>query len=290
MMNIQQVLQNDDAVFAQGIETMYIRNKEILCKCPYVTTITCCFYLCHAPKSIDNIVDMVVQPSTDLIKSLINEVFGGHTMFYPKPNQGMFHNCKIFNMTDIDKETGQQYNIAIKCFTNGTLHITGVRKLIRAHEIAEMFCFLIGLTEGGSGLEDNYTIQRHVVQLINLHLCCKNPSGKSIDLQRLHNLLQEETQYVASYNNDRHSGVNVKYLTNDMVYITILIFDSGNIILCGLKSIEHFVETCEFILNFVEQNSPKIYIETPSILTTRRTGKQSKGNKHFDYGQYIILR
>lgn len=292
MSQLSSCITQDDNNLTNAIRQAYAQKQNIVSREPYITTITCCFYLNRAPKNIETLSAMVANPCTELITSLIDEVFGGQEKFFPKPQHGVFFNSKIFSMLDDDAEPGKTIKVAIKCFTNGTLHITGARKIYRAYEIAQMFCVLMELVEGGNGNSDMYTIVGHTIQLINIHFNLRMPNEfvkHSLHLQRLHDMLQEESVQT-NYNNDRHSGVNVKYLTSNMTYVTILIFESGNVLMCGVKSIVDYTEAFNFLTMFIEQKSDKLYIATNDILGKKAKGKQQKGNQHFDYGKYLLLK
>lgn len=293
MQTVLSLITKGDSDLEDALHNAFLGKQHIVAKQPYITTITSCFYLCHSPKNIVDIAKKVAQPDSAILKSLIDEVFGGVSRFYPKPHQGVFFNSQIFIMLEHDEAIDKIRKVSIKCFTNGTLHITGVRAMHRAYEIAQMFCMLLELIEGGNGLSDVYTIKGHSVQLINVHVNLQQPCDnlhQSINLIHVNDILQKKTLHHTTYNNDRHSGVNVKFLTSNMVYVTILIFDSGNILLCGIKSITDFKEAFDFLMEFIEQYIKEIYIDTASILQSKGKTKQQKGNQHFDYGKYIILK
>lgn len=290
---ISHLIAQDDSEFKIAMKNAFSNKQCIVAKEPYITTITSCFYLCHSPKSIKDIVDRVAHPDSAILKSLIDEVFGGQSRFYPKPHQGVFFNCQIFIMLDYDETTNNTRKVSIKCFTNGTLHITGVKAMHRAYEIAQMFCMLFELVEGGNGMNDMFSIKRHIVQLINVHVNLLQPPDKphqSINLCRVYDVLQNKTPHYTTYNNDRHSGVIIKFLTSNMIYVTILVFESGNVLLCGIKSISDFNEAFYFLAEFIEQYIQEIYIDTTSILHSKDKTKKRRGNQHFDYGKYIILK
>ena len=288
-MDIQTELSDSDLSMNMALQAFYEENQITLLKQPYITTTTTCFYLSNAPRNVSNIVCEVEEPSNSLTRSLVDEVFGGQIMFFPKKGNNSFHNCKIFVLKDRDTCIDKVNNIAIKCFTNGTLHITGATKLHRAYEIAQMFCVLMEVVDGGSGLDDAYTISHYSIQLINVHIGLRLPQGTSINLHKLYQQIQAVNQYSTQYDNNRHSGVIVKFLTTTMVYVTILFFDTGNIILCGAKTVDDLRDTLKFAINLIEGNRDNLLIDTKCI-TKNTLMRQEKGNRHFDYGEYIILK
>jgi TATA-box binding protein (TBP) (component of TFIID and TFIIIB) len=288
-METQRVLVDTDVVMNSALKSFYEDNVNVLSKEPYITTITCCFFLSNAPKSLRNIVFEVDETSNPLTRSLIDDVFGGKTMFFPKKESSSFHNCKIFTLKEKSISTNKVSNIAIKCFTNGTLHITGATKLHRAYEIAQMFCVLMEIVDGGSGIDDAYTIRDYSIQLINVHVGFMVPQATSIDLHQLYQQVKTSNKYLTQYDSNRHSGVIVKFLTSATMYVSILFFESGNILLCGIKSVNDLIESLKFAVDLIIENKGNLFVDTKCLLS-KTLSKKVKGNKHFDYGQYIILK
>lgn len=298
-MDCKQLVQEHDVQFWQALNNIYdelsAQSTDYRLKyTPYITTITCCMYLCHAPQNIKEVCSKVLQPNSALLQSLIDEVFGGSSCFYPKPQQNKFQNCSIFILHDTATD-GKNHKVAIKCFSNGTLHITGVKTLHHAYEIAEMFCTLMEIVEGGRGNEDYYTITKVAIQMVNVHACLSLEKECAINLNALYEILyvsqNTHNTCTVSYNNDRHSGVIIKYMTTNMVLVTILVFDSGNILCSGIKDVVDMTESLHYVLNFLEQNKADIYFEASNILKQASSRvKRAKGNKHFDYGKYIVLQ
>lgn len=291
MMDAQKELTDNDIVMNTTLKAFYEERQDALSNQPYITTTTTCFYLSKAPQNVGDIVCEAQEPSNPLIRSLIDEVFGGQNMFFPKKGKGSFHNCKIFILKEKDDNAIDKVNnIAIKCFTNGTLHITGATKLHRAYEIAQIFCVLIELVDGGSGINDDYTILDYSIQLINVHIRMRLPPGTSINLHQLYQQIQTINKYFTQYDSNRHSGVIVKFLTTTMLYASIIFFDTGNILLCGVKSVNDLRETIRFAVDFIKEHKDNLYIDTKCLLSKNTLLRQEKGNKHFDYGEYIILK
>jgi hypothetical protein len=288
-METQRVLIDTDVVMNTTLKAFYDENVNVLSKEPYITTITCCFFLSNAPKSLRNIVCEVEETVNPLTRSLIDDVFGGKTMFFSKKESSSFHNCKIFILKDMSTSTNKVSNIAIKCFTNGTLHITGATLLHRAYEIAQMFCVLMELVDGGSGIDDAYTIRDYSIQLINVHVGLKIPQATSINLHQLYQQLKTNNKYLTQYDSNRHSGVIVKFLTSATMYVSILFFESGNILLCGVKSVNDLIESIKFAVDLIFENKDNLFVDA-KCLSSKTLSKKVKGNKHFDYGQYIILK
>lgn len=258
------------------------QNASLLAKPPYITTMTICFFLSKPPQSIDMVADFVSKPPSNLGQSLIDDVFGGKAIFFARPRSKCFPNCIVFTLIETKSR-----KVAIKCFTNGALHITGVENVGRALEIAEMFGALLELVEGGNGCGSMFEVERFELQLMNVHFQMNIHEGK-IDLERLFQFVLQRTQHMSSYNKERHNGLIVKILTENMHTVSVIVFDSGNILVCACKDDTSFTEAYSFIIGILQD----VWLEVwqKDVLSKQVCNKRKRKHKdNFDYGQYIIL-
>lgn len=258
------------------------KYKEFLAKDPYVTTMTICFFLSKAPISIDGIAEYVARPPTELGCSLIDEVFGGNERFYAKPRSKCFPNCIVFTLI----EDGER-KLAVKCFTNGALHITGVDTVNKGLEIAEMFAALLEIIEGGNGCGSLFQVERFELQLMNVHFKTNVGTG-CIDLQKLFKLMLQRTQHLSSYNKERHNGLIIKLMSHNMHTVSVIVFDSGNILICACKDGDSFKEAYEFIIDTLKDVWQDVW-QNDNLKTEVLQKAKRKRKDNFDYGQYIIL-
>lgn len=258
------------------------QHASVLSMNPYITTMTACFFLSQPPKSIDMIAEYVAQPPSELGRSLIDEVFGGKELFYARPRSKCFPNCIVFTLIE---DTCRK--LAIKCFTNGTLHITGVKSMQRGLEIADMFCALLDLVEGGDGCNTVFQVERFELQLMNLHFQVDVGVG-SLNLARLFRLVLQQATHASSYNKERHNGLIIKFLSETMHTVSIIVFDSGNILICACKDGSSFKEAFGFIIGILQDVWNDVWQKD---LLGIEVGKKRKrrAKDHFDYGQYVIL-
>jgi hypothetical protein len=244
---------------------------------------TVCFFLSKPPKSLDLVAEFVAEPSTDIGRSLIDEVFGGENVFFARPRSRCFPNCVVFTLIETNSR-----KLAIKCFTNGTLHITGVDNVSRGLEIAEMFGALLDVVEGGNGCNSTFKVERFELQLMNIHSRIDIGNGR-IDLDKLFQIVLQTTQHMSSYNKERHNGLIIKILTESMHTVSVIVFDSGNILVCACKDAFSFKEAYEFIIGVLQSAWHDVWQK--DVLTLEVEGKKRKRKQkdNFDYGQYIIL-
>ncbi len=104
-------------------------------------------------------------------------------------------------------------------------------------------------------------------------------------------MMLQKTQHVSTYNKERHNGLIVKFLTNNMHTVSVIVFDSGNILVCACKDSAGFKEAYQAVIDIVRDCWDVVWRK--DVLKTevaKRGQKRKLGQKdNFDYGQYIIL-
>lgn len=249
--------------------TLYAMIKDTLYDIPKITTITVGVKVKHEFPHInlEALCDAVQNPSV-LIKSLMDEVIGGDLHY--DPNKKSFNNSVIFKLPRSSDKKQQ----AIKVFCNGTLHITGFKRVEDAIEVGDIFATLMELAFGGT-----FKIDTFQVQLINT--CFHHPSISSnhmIDLASLHQQLICHTEYYTTFNTDRYAGVIVKAPSYN-----VLLFESGNVILTALSTPEQLKDAFCFIDGFITKHHR-------SFVKLKQHPNSYAPKPSFDYSQYIVLK
>jgi TATA-box binding protein (TBP) (component of TFIID and TFIIIB) len=277
-----------------------INSTKICIKTPYITTITVCFAT-NIEFDIDTFVEVHTYLSKDTsnvsnpynldigyVKNFVDTVFNGYSnckISIPRikrnhKNSNKFLNCVVFKTS----------SIAVKCFTNGIIHITGTKTFQHAIEVAESFCVYYDLILGGDGFQHNIILENFDVQLINVHFSIDLKNG-CLNLEKLFKLLISKTEHLSMYNNDRHAGVIIKLLLDNMRTISIIVFDSGNILICALCESKEFTIAFRFINDFIINhwdvvwNSIKIEKQYENMSLDK-----GKKRKRFDYGSYLLMK
>lgn len=291
------------AITAQAIAAdTAIRNSLDACQAckvkdtPYVTTITACFTMEQEEIDVSKLIEVHAitkeGSSSDTlnvpyIRTFVDTVFGGidnFTISVPKQKKKQFLNCVIFKTKE---ENGGC--LAIKCFTNGSIHITGAKTLERASEVAESFSIYYELVYGGDGLSGVFPIIGFDVQLINAHFAFHLHDGK-LDLDILFQLLLKETEHATFYNTARHAGVIHKMLMENMKTISVIVFDSGNVLVCGFCTGDELTTAYTFITSFVEKHWTSIWTSGQQKRKDVSNKPVSRKRGHFDYGSYLVLK
>jgi TATA-box binding protein (TBP) (component of TFIID and TFIIIB) len=134
----------------------------------------------------------------------------------------------------------------VKIFRNGNLHITGEKSLAKNVEIAEEVCSVLGILFG---------CERYVcdfdVQMINTNFRL----SVGLVLATLREALAKVPSVMkASYDPETYPGLNCKYKTSSGRDASLLIFNSGNVIITGIKDFKEFYEAYVMITGFVDDH------------------------------------
>jgi TATA-box binding protein (TBP) (component of TFIID and TFIIIB) len=232
-----------------------------------VTTMTVGISLAHEHEflNLDEIATAVMEPSQTLA-DFMNQVIGGPVIY--NKNKRSFNNSIILKLP-----TKQ----SVKIFCNGTLHITGFKKVQDAVEMADMFTVLMELALGRSGINQDFRISGFDVQLINACFCPPCFKDQKINLTTLQKYLKEKSMFYSTYNTDRHAGVMVK-----APEFTLLIFESANIIITSVKAPHQLRLAYDYINPFLETHH--------DMLIQDQTITNVKSTKKFDYSSYVVLK
>lgn len=258
-----------------------------ICKAPYITTMTVSVNLNRDTCNITKLVEIYKECFQDdannkihqELRAFVNSVFKGSQNFFPRKSKSTstFHNCVVFSICKLFPDD-QSRMVSVKCFTNCNLHITGVKEVSFAIHVAKSMCMLYELV-----FNDTYSITGYDIQLINAHFLYDFGSSCHFNLQTLHNLVIKETEHFCMYNNDRHAGVIIKILTDSMTSVSVIVFESGNVLLCAFHDSHEFTVAWEFIINFIQKHWQQLQ-------SNSRIAKSSKTCKGFDYNRYLVLK
>jgi len=177
----------------------------------------------------------------------------------PKKNKKSKRGNTFYNQIMLNVDIGEK-KINVKVFKNGTLHMTGLKKKKHGKKIIEIM---------KKELEKIYTLvsetcvenksQLQVVkkmpivfEKITIHMI--NSSFNSyikINREKLYTILLNRDIF-CTFEPCIHAAVNVKYDCCKKC-VTILIFQTGKVIITGAKKIKHLKKTYEFINNIFKE-------------------------------------
>jgi TATA-box binding protein (TBP) (component of TFIID and TFIIIB) len=201
----------------------------------------------------------------------ISEVFAKHDGEWTV--KGGFLNCIIVS----HKTTSR---VAVKIFRNGKLHMTGVKTCEQALWYARIFCQVF----------DTYdpTKKTHVVhlqkQLMNGCVKIKMLGDNVINLKNLHEKLLDYTENMCIFNNDHHPGVRIKCVVEHPRHVvTIMIFESGSILLSSFLNARHLSQSYNFIADFLLSCLEQVTCQGTRHLPTAK----KRSRDAFDYAKFI---
>ena len=216
-----------------------------------------------------------------------------------------FYNCIIFTYRNIscsdkrsvshDSDKHKASNPAIKVFSNGTLHITGLKTITEVLAVSELFCRIFDIVSDDASAPftvEDFSVEDFRVQLVNSHF--KIPSLPHISLDTLHRHLLTETQHLCRYNRENHAGLIIRMDldtpgANVLRHISVIIFESGNVLISAFTHSSELIRAYEFVTGFLKKHfksiSSTIDAKDPNPVKRRR--RTAEG---FDYGKYIMLK
>lgn len=206
------------------------------------------------------------------VRSYITDVTGSIENIRIAHNR--FNNSLIFKCHAIKNIDRVIEKPSLKVFANGSLHITGVKSTCDALYLADIFATMFELMEGGNGVSGWFNVKSFDVQLMNIYFKLDIASNKRIDLVYFRQLVAEHSHFYATYNNERHAGVIIKAPN-----FTVIVFETGNILLSSLKTILQIDDSYTYITEFVRIHLQKALID----VVEDRVEK-------FDYSSYLVLK
>lgn len=181
----------------------------------------------------------------------------------------------FFNQNTIIVRVDTDRFVNIKLFKNGSMQMTGCRYLNDANIVINKLVKklrerLIVKTDNGFieiDFIDNHDalhITRFKIDLINSNFGV----SYSINKENLFRLLTDRN--VLCRLSPIHSCVNIKHkIVSDDTFISIFVFQTGNIIITGAKKPEHVREAYNYIVRFLNENKQRVIKKDINKLLSR---------------------
>jgi len=232
--------------------------------------------------------DSVVQ------EEWIPEFFGSGTLKLQK-KQDSFYNCILFTHTDAVAGAGAKpKKTAIKLFCNGTLHITGLSDIRAVVDFAKRFtAFISRLTDV------QLTVADFSIQLINGNF----KISRRLLLKPMYEKLLATTQHLCRYNPEKHAGIIVQMMMADAHKVSVIVFDTGSILISAFVTGQQLAEAHAFIVGFIrdhaaafERNAGYSDGEGDEPKAKKRCCRRRNGTAaaaaaaDFDYGKFLVLK
>jgi hypothetical protein len=220
---------------------------------------------------------------------------------------------------DYDSERSKgAASLAIKIFSNGNVHLAGVRTVRTALDYATLVCAMLDrLRErgsnhhGASSAARVYRIASWNVTLINAYFRLALPQGSTIDLGKLQEAVMRYTPHYVVVNSDAHAGATIRMLYEGVQRISVMVFESGNVLISAFINAPQLRAAYNFVTGFVKTHSEAIIrsgggpstankaggaADAPSRHSKRRRLASGAGAgvstsaSGFDYGRFMVLK
>jgi len=229
-----------------------------------------------------------------------------HVNAKKKKQKKTFQNSVIFKYSQPNL---RRNNKAVKIFCNGSLHVNGCKSVGEFLEVCNIVCDMLNLmytdlreirnganrgeeeekwaekekTENEEGYDKYpvFALEKFDVQLINTNFVVPH----KFDLPKLRDLIEERSGIDADLDVAFHPAINLKYQVDDRE-VTILVFNSGSIIITGVVKSNELLDSYKFITNFLEEHLSAVVVREINVKGSedgkRNKTKRSKTRKGGD--------
>ncbi|NBP13791.1 hypothetical protein EBU95_05240 [bacterium] len=174
--------------------------------------------------------------------------------------------------------------VAVKVFSNGNLHMTGVCDLFVAVDTGKIVCDLLNKIFS----TDVYAVHDFDVQLINCCLRYKLPPEKCVCLKTLYKKLLNDSKYFCIFNNDYHAGLRIKIVYTPSVHTSsVILFENGNALINAFVSGDELGHAFDYLRECLSSYEAGILLNSQHYGST---ASRPKTKNSFDYLSYLVLR
>lgn len=211
------------------------------CNCT-VSTMTVCGKL-DAPVPINNVLTHL--QTNDLAEGLT--VPDSPTKKHKGPANAFFNQLTV-----------KAGNTSIKIFSNGAVHVTGVKSPQHFLDVVEKVCLALGqIITTAPFLEDAS------ISMINAIFC----AARSLPLVVLRQAF-EDAGHAASYDPEIYPGINAKIASKTNALTTVMLFTTGNVIISGAKCPEDVASVYRTVCSVIDTLQPAAYTPRPLKYTS----------------------
>jgi TATA-box binding protein (TBP) (component of TFIID and TFIIIB) len=164
----------------------------------------------------------------------------------------------FFNQITLIAEFEPEKMLNIKLFINGSMQITGCKNIEQYNKLMNSLITQLTLEkatiENGKIIEKPFVEDRKSLGIYDFKIDMINSNfsiGRSINLKKYRDVLIDQEGIPARYDPIFHASVSMVHLNNGVKLSSILVFDSGNIIITGVKSIEDLLQSYTYINNIL---------------------------------------
>lgn len=183
----------------------------------------------------------------------------------------------FYNQVTIVIKHGEFIKMNIKLFKNGSMQITGCKKIPSVfwvlHNLFNLLRQHVNNSKTAYAEPHIFVGLEHVTDFKIAMINSNFKIGFNIDREKLAGVLTHDG-YDYLYDPSRHAGVNIRYVntvSDDEHQTSIFVFDKGSIIITGAVSYAQLMECYKFINVYLIKNYDKIV-----RIVIPQSGKKSK--------------
>ena len=196
----------------------------------------------------NNLIERSIEPDPILLKKKKKK----------KPKKYFYNQCTIIIMCQNSKK------VNLKLFLNGKIQMTGCKSFQNAKDALDILkCelkkekYILSNSQIiKKDIIDNteFTIDDPTIALIN----CVFHTGININRDILHQIIISKYHLHATYQPIIYVGINSKFITSSGNKVSILIFQTGKIILTAAKTMDDIQESYEFMTGILKKHQSEI--------------------------------
>lgn len=148
---------------------------------------------------------------------------------------------------------------AIKIFCNGAFHVNGCKRVCEFVSVCDIVCEMLDVVF--QSFDRKHRLHSFDVQLINTNFVVQ----QRFDLAAVNQLILDRYDYATDYDVSFHPAVNVKFPVQHR-NVTVLVFNTGKIIITGAVYPGELRDAFEFVTNFLDENRDNVVIGEADFL------------------------
>lgn len=179
-----------------------------------------------------------------------------------------FQNSIILKYVESDPNMNRK---AIKIFCNGALHVNGCKCVEEFMRVCEIVCSVLNFIckLGDAPEKDKFALKDFNVQLVNTNMMIRY----TLSLPRVYKHFTADYPDImkCDYDAEFHPAVMIKHAVLKRE-VTILIFNTGHVIITGVIDARELVESYRFVTSFLERHIHEIKVDLSSKKQTKKCG------------------
>jgi len=157
--------------------------------------------------------------------------------------------------------------VSVKIFKNGSIQMSGIKSIVAVNTVLTKLVNQLKkefakIDEGKMNLItfvekiEDINVTKFKVDMINSGF----EIGYEVNRENLYNALLDK-KMECKFEPSIHAGVNIKFIPTDSVNgkkVSIFVFESGNIIITGAKTVNNILESYNYITEFMHEHKSLI--------------------------------